>query len=133
MDRIRDHFRLRTWPKRWPSKFSDRIEMALTSVFVRVLLSWLPLDRTLCLLDRIPPRRNRGDLPFRFPEDRQLRLAGACLGRSLVRSQYLRNRGVSHQIVIGTAGNIGSFQAHAWVAPFENAPDGFITLRSIPR
>jgi transglutaminase-like putative cysteine protease len=68
-----------------------------------------------------------------FPDDRQVRLAGACLGRSLARSHYLRLRGVPHRVVIGVTGGAREFRAHAWIAPYEAAPDGFVELRSIDR
>lgn len=114
-------------------RISNQIELLFLTVMVRVLLSLFSLDRALSLLDRTVLRRNRAESSFNIPDDRQLRWAGACLGRSLVRSQYLRNRGIPHRIVIGTSGGIGMFRAHAWIAPYEVEPEGFNELRAIRR
>jgi hypothetical protein len=121
-----DLFRIVSVPFRWG-------ELFVWSVVVRLLIAGVPLSRTLQLLDIVPYRVGRANDAVRFPSERQVRFAGACLGRSLARSQYLRLRGVSHSVVIGTSGGADGFRAHAWVAPFEAAPQGFVVLRAIER
>lgn len=108
-------------------------EMLIWSLTVRILVARMPLSRTLQLLDAVPHRGSHPIDPVGFASDRQVRFAGACLGRSLARSQYLRLRGVPHSVVIGAAGGSEGFRAHAWVAPYESAPEGFVILRSIER
>ncbi len=66
-------------------------------------------------------------------DPRYFRLAGACLARSLARSEYLRRRGIEHAIVIGVAGPVEEFAAHAWIAPFEVLPEGFTEFRRVAR
>lgn len=109
------------------------VELAVWSVAVRVAIAFLPLARVLRALDVVPKRHRRETRTSAFPTDTQVRLAGACLGRSLARSQYLRVRGVPHRVVIGVTGGTRAFRAHAWVAPYEEAPEGFVELRSIDR
>jgi hypothetical protein len=108
-------------------------ELAFWSVAVRMALAFLPMARVLRALDVAPKRHGRESRTAAFPTDTQVRLAGACLGRSLARSQYLRLRGVPHRIVIGVTGGTRAFRAHAWIAPYEEAPEGFVELRSIER
>jgi hypothetical protein len=108
-------------------------ELLAWSAIVRVLLARWPLARSLSLLDGLPHRGKIATHDVRFPSDRQVRIAGACLGRSLARSQYLRQRGVSHSVMIGATGGSAGFRAHAWVAPYEEAPQGFVVLRTIER
>ena len=108
-------------------------ELLAWSVVARLLVARVSLARTLRVLDMMPARRGRGAKPVPFPTDRQVCLAGACLGRSLARSQYFRRRGVPHRVVIGVTGGTENFRAHAWVAPYEEAPEDFIQLRSIER
>ena len=112
----------------------DRGELLGWSLLSRLLVSRVSLARTLELLDRLPrlPVPAEGE-PRAVPVDRHVRLAGACLGRSLARSQYLRRRGIAHTVVIGATGGIEAFRAHAWVDPFESAPEGFVELRRIER
>jgi hypothetical protein len=108
-------------------------ELFVWSVVVRLLIAGAPLSKTLQLLDIVPYRVRRAADAVSFPSERQVRFAGACLGRSLARSQYLRLRGVSHSVVIGAAGGSDGFRAHAWVDPFEAPPQGFVVLRAIER
>lgn len=103
------------------------------SVLARLLVARCSLETAVQILDGLPLRPARAVHAVPLPSDRTVRLAGACLGRSLARSQYLRRRGVSHALVIGATGGIEAFQAHAWVAPYEAAPDGFVELRRIER
>lgn len=120
-------------PVAWSDAFLNWIELLGWSVVSRLLVARLSLAQSLRILDMAPRHMLRGTRPATFPSDRAVRLAGACLGRSLARSQYLRLRGVSHTVVIGATGGIEDFRAHAWVAPFEAAPDGFVELRRIER
>lgn len=108
-------------------------ELLCWSLLARGGIAVLSLSRTLALLDRLPHRSRSPSRPVSLPPDRHVRFAGACLGRSLARSQYLRARGVPHSIVIGVTGGVAAFQAHAWVGPYETAPDGFVELRRVDR
>lgn len=109
------------------------IELIGWCAIARIGVACLPLGSTLRLLDALPAWTIGHGTEVDFPSDRQVRLAGACLGRSLARSQYLRRRAVPHAIVIGIAGDIHEFRAHAWVAPFETAPSEFVELQRIER
>jgi hypothetical protein len=103
------------------------------SLIARLLVTRLSLKRTLRILDALPksPPSNTGIALF--PSDRQVRFAGACLGRSLARSQFLRVRGIRHHLVIGTTGGVANFRAHAWIAPFETAPEDFVEFLKVDR
>lgn len=60
-----------------------------------------------------------------MPPESFFRGAGACLARSLARSQYLRRRGVESVIVIGATGtSTESFalDAHAWLETIDQSP-----------
>jgi hypothetical protein len=108
-------------------------ELMALSLFMRVCVKTLSLRRTMRMLDRMPMLAI-GPTPCDvFPTDDQVRLAGVCLGKSLTRSQYLRSRHVSHVVVIGVAGSVDAFRAHAWVAPFEEAPGDFVELQRFER
>ncbi|MEZ5165235.1 MAG: lasso peptide biosynthesis B2 protein [Acidimicrobiales bacterium] len=60
--------------------------------------------------------------PRRHPRPRFFRGAGACLSRGMARSQYLRMRGIPTTLVLGVAGGIAAFDAHAWLEPI-GTPD----------
>ena len=108
-------------------------ELMAWSLFMRTCVKTISLKRTMRMLDRLPMLAIGPISDPPFPSDNQVRLAGACLGRSLTRSQYLRSRHVSHVVVIGVAGSVDAFRAHAWVAPFEEAPGDFVELQRFER
>ena len=108
-------------------------ELMAWSLFMRICVKTMSLKRTMRMLDRLPMFAIGPAPDMVFPSDSQVRLAGACLGRSLTRSQYLRSRHVAHVVVIGVAGSVDAFRAHAWVAPFEEAPGDFVELQRFER
>jgi transglutaminase superfamily protein len=93
-----------------------RLEASAWGILCRIGIRVVRLDRLVGLLDRIPHRRST-DRPVEVPTARHFRGAGACLSRSLARSQYLRMRGASSTIAVGVAGKLASFDAHAWLEP----------------
>lgn len=109
-----------------------RVEILLWSLLARVLVRRLSLERALTLLDRFP-RRAHPTAGFTMPLERTFRGAGACLGRSLARSQFLRVRGQPHAIVIGVRGGTTALRAHAWVEPCDPVEPSFVELRRIAR
>ena len=109
-----------------------RVEILFWSLLVRVLVHRLSLERSLRLLDRLPHRAH-STAGFAMPPERVFRGAGACLGRSLARSQFLRVRGHPHAIVIGVQGGTTALHAHAWVAPWDPVESSFVELRRIAR
>jgi hypothetical protein len=108
-----------------------RVEAVAWAAAVRLLLAVLPVERVVRILDRCPQRLATGCVEP--PTEPQVALAGACLGRTLARSQYLRTRRQPHAVVIGIRGSIVDFAAHAWLEPFDRPPDDFIELRRITR
>jgi len=109
-----------------------RVEILFWSLLARVLVRRLSLERSLRLLDRLP-HRARSTAGFAVPPERTFRGAGACLGRSLARSQFLRVRGHSHAVVIGVRGGTTALHAHAWVEPCDPVEPSFVELRRIAR
>ena len=107
-------------------------EILAWSICVRMLLRTLSFDRVLRLLNRLPSRAAPGRR-VELPQARMFSLAGACLGKSLARSQYLRRRGQPHTIAIGVRGGTGSFAAHAWIEGFEAEVDDFVVIRRVAR
>jgi hypothetical protein len=108
------------------------VEAFIWSVTTRGLLHLLRTEQVIHLLD-VFPRRSQAPTPVTPPSEHDVRHAGACLGRSLARSQFLRLRGQPHAVVIGTRGGISAFEAHAWLDPFDLPPHDFIEIRRIPR
>lgn len=108
-----------------------RLEMGLWSALVRTLLATMSTERAIALLDALP-HRHATTRPLAIPPERGVRFAGACLGRSLARSQYLRLRGHPHHLVIGVKGQIHDFQAHAWLDG-DPLADDYVELRRIER
>jgi hypothetical protein len=107
------------------------IEAQFWSGLVRLLLATLTLERTLCILDALPRRQAAGQVTA--PPEAAFRIAGACLGRSLARSQYLRARGHPSVVVIGGLGTIDRFRAHAWLEGDASGQPDFVELRRIER
>src|SRR5215218_181347 len=125
----------RTGPARQRSRLSrgmGLIEAQLWSTLVRLLLATLALERTLRVLDALP-RHSTPRAKVAAPPEAAFRLAGACLGRSLARSQYLRTRGHPSILVIGGLGTIGEFRAHAWLDGDDPGQPDFVELRRIQR
>ncbi|MEA2597398.1 MAG: Transglutaminase-like superfamily [Thermomicrobiales bacterium] len=101
------------------------------SALVRLLLATRASEGALRALDSLPRRAPRAD-PVPLPAEGPFRLAGACLGRSLARSQYLRTRGRPHVLVFGVRGGAAAFAAHAWLEGDPVDP-AFLPLRRVPR
>jgi hypothetical protein len=112
---------------------TSTLELIGWSAVARMLVARTTVPRALGALDRVPRWRHGGGEPVRFPSNGQVRLAGACLARSLARSQYLRQRHAPHALVIGSTRASEGFRAHAWIAPYEAAPEGFAELWRIER
>jgi hypothetical protein len=112
---------------------TSTLELLGWSALARMLVACTTVPRALGALDRVPRWRRGGDEAAHFPSEAQVRLAGACLARSLARSQYLRQRRTPHALVIGTTRVSEGFRAHAWIAPYETAPEGFAELWRIDR
>jgi len=108
------------------------IEILILSLLTRALLKICSVDRTIHLLDLVP-RRSRAAMPPEPSAERWFRLAGACLGRSIARSQFLRLRGHPHVVVIGVQGGIDRFAAHAWLDPYDSPQLDFVELRRFHR
>lgn len=109
-----------------------RVEAFVWSALVRLLLGVLPAERVLRVFDAFPRRRCPAEAVEPLSE-RQVALAGACLGRALARSQYLRTRRQPHAVVFGVRGSVAAFAAHAWLEPYDAPGDDFIELRRIAR
>ena len=108
------------------------VEIRVWALASRILLALAGLEKTLTVFDLIPSRRRRLR-PILPPVDGEVRIAGACLGRSVARSQYLRVRRQSHALVIGIQDSATVFGAHAWLEPYDPAPEGFVELRRLHR
>jgi hypothetical protein len=93
-----------------------RSEGMLWSIVVRTLLTVSSTQRAIRILDALPRLKPRSNPTAALPPEAPFRRAGACLGRSLARSQYLRIRGRPHIFIIGVAGGVNQFEAHAWLA-----------------
>lgn len=111
---------------------ADRVEILAWSVLVRVLVGIAGVRRTIRVLDAFPRRQSLRPFPVPSTEV-PVRTAGRCLHKSLAWSQFLRSRGQAHEIVLGVAGPVAAFQAHAWLAPFETPPPGFVAMQRISR
>lgn len=109
-------------------------EVLLWSALARLLLKRVRTERVFHLLDRLP-RRMAPSGPPSLPPESTFRLAGACLGRSVARSQYLRTRGQPHSVVLGVRGGLANFAAHAWLDPFDidELPSDFVELWRVER
>lgn len=102
----------------------QRIEPLVWAMAARACVRVLPWKATQDLFDRLPVGEFRGDVVV-MPAEWNFRGAGACLARTLARSQYLRRRGVSNTIVIGATGQsreMFSLDAHAWLESFDDSP-----------
>ena len=115
-----------------PGKAVRLIEIVMWSVLVRLLLATVTTERALSVLDALPRRSPRGT-SVDVPAQRWFKLAGACLGQSLARSQYLRMHGCPTDVVIGVRGSLESFAAHAWLPEYDRAGDDFVEIRRIRR
>jgi hypothetical protein len=111
---------------------SCRAEIALWSLLARALLATVTTQRAIRLLGRVP-RRSRPEPTTDLPAESCFALAGACLGRSLARSQFLYVRSAPHTIVIGVRGSIDQLNAHAWLEPHDEVDADFVALWSIAR
>lgn len=111
-----------------------RAEILAWSLLARLLVRTCSLRRAVALLDAVPrpPGTSRRDLGPIAPEAAFGR-AGACLGRSLARSQFLRMRRRPHAIVIGTRGGAATLRAHAWIEPCDQPAPTFVEIRRIRR
>ena len=49
------------------------------------------------------------------------------------RVEYMRRRGLPHDVVFGVAGGSSSFRAHAWVEPPDPHPDDFTVIHRVSR
>lgn len=107
-----------------------RLEAVMWGLVCRVAVRFLRLDRTVAILDRLP-HAGTADEIVRIPTSRRFRGSGACLSRSLARSQYLRVRGVPSTIAIGAKGSIADFDAHAWLEPMDEGDRP--VLHRVPR
>jgi hypothetical protein len=108
------------------------IEILAWSLLVRVLLKTIALERSLLILN-VLPRRRASSRPVDPPPEPQFALAGACLGKSLARSQFLRTRGQPHVVVVGVRGGTGSFAAHAWLEGYDSEATDYVAIRKIIR
>lgn len=115
-----------------PGKAVRLIEIGMWSVLVRLLLATVTTERALSVLDALP-RRSPRCTSVEVPAQRWFKLAGACLGQSLARSQYLRTRGYPTDLVIGVRGGVTDFAAHAWLLNYDSADDTFVEIRRIRR
>ena len=100
------------------------------SLTARFLIRFGDTGRALAVLDRLPRWHlsSKSSLPIDY-----FRFAGACLAQSIACNQYLRQRKVPHNIVIGVRSEDGRIVAHAWVDPIEPAPTDFQEIRRIKR
>lgn len=120
-----------SWRWRRPRQALRFAEILVWSALVRLLLLTRSIDQAVRWLDLLPRRRSGASHGVPPPEG-PFRLAGACLGRSLARSQYLRIRGQPSIVVIGVRGGLATFAAHAWLDGDPVDPD-FVELRRIHR
>jgi hypothetical protein len=100
--------------------FVARVEAIVWGVTSRVGLRLLGLRRLLWVLDRVP-RRRRNRESVAVPPAAQFRGAGACLSRSIARSQFIRQRRGASSVVLGIDGSLAKFDAHAWLEPLDKA------------
>lgn len=107
------------------------LEAAVWAAASRVSLRAIRFERTVTLFDRLA-LRPAASLPS-MPPARCFSIAGACLGQSLARSQFLRRRGARHSLVLGVLKEGQRFEAHAWISPLETPPAGFAEIRRIDR
>ncbi len=101
-----------------------KIEPVLWALLARVCVRNLRWKKTLQVFDRLPAGRPATG-GVHLPPERCFRGAGACLARSLARSQYLRHRGVESVIVIGATGTSAesfTLDAHAWLETIDQSP-----------
>jgi hypothetical protein len=110
-----------------------RLEAIGLSVACRLMIKRLSFDRSMRILDALPKAEPNTTSVVQLPEEAAFRGAGACLARSMARSQFLRRRGVSSSILIGALGRDGvSFDAHAWLAPFDES-QGHVVIHTVER
>jgi hypothetical protein len=119
------------WHRSHPRRLLRAGEVLIWSGLARVLVGMQPIERAVYWLDLLP-RRRPGSRAVALPPERPFRLAGACLGRSLARSQYLRMRGQPSALIIGVRGGLSAFAAHAWLEGDPVDPD-FVEIRRIHR
>lgn len=102
-------------------QFGDRLEAIGWSLICRALVKAGRLERAVRWLDLIPAARftNPTVGAVALPPERYFASAGACLARTLARSQYLRRRGTSSDIAIGVRPSPTGPIAHAWLEPFD--------------
>ncbi len=94
---------------------TQALEATMWSVLVRCLLKTLSMKRSLTILSWFPKSR-RAAMNVSVPTEGHFRRAGACLGRQLARSQYIRSHGGESTILIGVIPTKGSsLDAHAWL------------------
>lgn len=104
-----------------------RIEPVVLALVARTAVRFLPWRRTLAIFDVLPVRQAAAPVTS-IPHEGDFRGAGACLARSLARSQYLRRRGAESELVIGAATEQGGpdapvkLDAHAWLEPIDDSP-----------
>jgi len=110
-----------------------RVEVLVWSLLSRALVRYCSLEKALKLLDNLPTRTPGLLSTFGIPPEQVFGRAGACLGRSLARSQFLRMRGRPHAIVIGGTGGTTGFVAHAWIEPCDPPDPRFVEIRRISR
>ncbi|MEM7142061.1 MAG: lasso peptide biosynthesis B2 protein [Actinomycetota bacterium] len=98
-----------------------RIEASAWGIVCRVGIRVVTLHRLVGLLDRVP-HRSSAIAEVHVPDAAHFRGAGACLSRSLARSQFIRMRGGESTVSLGVAGSVAAFDAHAWLEPLDE-PD----------
>jgi len=97
------------------------------------MIKRLSFDRSMRILDALPKAESKPRSVVQLPEEAAFRGAGACLARSMARSQFLRRRGVGSTILIGALGSTEvSFDAHAWLAPFDES-QGHAVIHQVSR
>ncbi len=110
-----------------PAKGLARIEPVVLAVSARLVVRSFSWRRSLAIFDALPKTRKPTSAVV-IPHEGDFRGAGACLARSLARSQYLRRRGAESELVIGAATEQGGpdapvkLDAHAWLEPIDDSP-----------
>jgi hypothetical protein len=107
-----------------------QFELFVWAETARMLIAVTGIKRAIAVLDSFPRRHDRtASGPVADLAPRHM----TCLHRSLARSQYMRRRRFTHEVILGVAGTGPTFRAHAWVEPPDAGPVEYAVIHRFRR